>query len=215
MNESSGPEVEAQNLPPHDIHPKDALPAQAARREGAEQWYNAGDVRYTIRSMEGRDLETVEALDQMSFSMPWPHRAYAYELNENPMSLLWVAEAEFNGGERRVVGMVVVWLVLDEAHIATLAVHPDLRGRGIAARLLKTALSGAIEHNMIIATLEVRIGNHTAQHLYQRFHFEIAGRRVRYYRDNNEDALIMTVEGLGPAYLAWLEKDGWQSGGAL
>ena len=41
--------------------------------------------------------------------------------------------------------MIVVWLILDEAHIATIAVHPDYRGQGIAQELLSTALEGAIQ----------------------------------------------------------------------
>lgn len=175
-------------------------------------------MQIAIRTMQASDLETVEALDRMSFTMPWPRSAYSYELHENPMSMLWVAELTGStdstalttnpGQAAQVIGMVVVWLIIDEAHIATIAVHPELRGQGIARQLLKTALLGAIERGMLSATLEVRVSNEPARRLYQRFKFEEVGRRPRYYRDNNEDALIMTVEGLGPAYRDWLERDG-------
>jgi ribosomal-protein-alanine N-acetyltransferase len=103
--------------------------------------------------------------------------------------------------------MVVVWLIVDEAHIATLAVHPDYRGRRIARRLVKVALKEAILRGMNQATLEVRANNLAAQNLYRQLGFEIVGNRPRYYRDNNEDALIMTVSGLGQSYLDWLEKE--------
>jgi ribosomal-protein-alanine N-acetyltransferase len=143
----------------------------------------------------------------MSFSMPWPVSAYNYELNENPLSLLWVAETGSPDHDRRIVGLVVIWLILDEAHIATIAVHPDYRGQGIARRLVRVALKEAILKGMGEATLEVRANNLAAQNLYRRFGFEIVGQRPRYYRDNNEDAIIMTVSNLGQAYLDWLEKE--------
>jgi ribosomal-protein-alanine N-acetyltransferase len=57
----------------------------------------------------------------------------------------------------------------------------------------------------------VRVSNLAAQQLYRRFHFEIVGHRPRYYRDNNEDALIMTVNHLDHRYLEWLESGGYQS----
>ncbi len=159
-----------------------------------------------IRPMELKDLEPVQSIDRASFSMPWPSSAYKYELNENPLSLLWVAEASSPASQAKVVGMIVVWLILDEAHIATLAVRQDYRGRGIAQCLLRVALAAAIVKGMRLATLEVRAGNLIAQRLYRRFHFEVVGSRLRYYRDNNEDALIMTVSGLDDAYLQWLES---------
>ena len=141
--------------------------------------------------------------------MPWPESAYRYELFENQGSLLWVAEAFEPGGFQRVVGMVVVWLIMDEAHIATIAVHPDYRGQGIAQDLLCAALIESIEKGMRHSTLEVRARNLAAQRLYHRFRFELAGVRPRYYRDNFEDALIMTAHGLDENYLKWLKEGGW------
>jgi ribosomal-protein-alanine N-acetyltransferase len=110
-----------------------------------------------------------------------------------------------------VVGVIVVWLVLDEAHIATLSVHPDYRGHGIGQALVATSLAAAIRKKMVSATLEVRAGNQVAQQLYKHFHFEVAGRRPRYYRDNNEDALIMTINHLDSVYLQWLESEAWKT----
>ena len=92
--------------------------------------------------------------------------------------------------------MIVMWLIVDEAHIATIAVHPDFRRQGIAARLLITALLNAFQNQMIQATLEVRAGNQAAQVLYQNFGFTVVGVRAHYYRDNHEDAWIMTLSPL-------------------
>lgn len=156
--------------------------------------------------MNSHDIEQVNAIDQASFSMPWPKRAYEYELTENPNSRLWVAEVSHPDGSKRVAGMIVLWLILDVAHIATLAVHPDLRGQGIAKYLLATALRAGIQNGASEATLEVRASNKTAQVLYRLFCFKVVGRRPHYYQDNKEDAVIMTVDSLDDEYLAWLER---------
>jgi ribosomal-protein-alanine N-acetyltransferase len=171
----------------------------------------AGDTTILIRRMQAADLEQVQAIDKISFTLPWPESAYRYELFENQRSLLWVAEAFEPGGSQRVVGMVVVWLIVDEAHIATIAVHPDYRGQRIAQELLCAALVESIEKGMRNATLEVRAGNLAAQRLYRRFRFELSGVRPRYYRDNFEDALIMTTHKLDENYLLWLKDGGWKS----
>jgi ribosomal-protein-alanine N-acetyltransferase len=156
------------------------------------------------------DLEQVHAIDRASFSIPWPENSYRYELLENSRSLLLVAEADAPGGAKLVVGVVVAWLIEDEAHIATLSVHPDYRGQGISRELMAAVLIEAIHRGMQMATLEVRANNYIAQTLYRRFRFEVFGRRPRYYRDTNEDALIMTIEGLDENYLKWLEHDEWK-----
>jgi ribosomal-protein-alanine N-acetyltransferase len=164
----------------------------------------------SIRPMHAGDLVQVQTIDRISFSMPWSNRAYYYELYENPNSLLWVAENRGEDGCCEVVGMIVIWLILDEAHIATLAVHPDFRRMGIAYQLLQTALIAGIQKGARSATLEVRAHNTIAQGLYHHLGFEIVGHRPRYYRDNDDDAIIMTASDLGPAYQAWLENQGWQ-----
>ncbi len=142
----------------------------------------------TIRPMEDADIPAVQALDRQAFALPWPPSAYAHELHHSPHSRLWVAEVE-----GQVVGFIVLWLILDEAHVATLAVHPDFRRRGIARRLLETLLTAAREAGARLATLEVRAGNLPAQALYRHYGFREVGRRPKYYTDNGEDALIMTV----------------------
>lgn len=142
-----------------------------------------------IRPMRLEDLEAVVTIERLSFTLPWSERAYRYELTENAAARLWVAE---EAGQ--VVGMLVLWLILDEAHIATLAVHPAHRQRGIARRLLLQALRSAWQEGARQAFLEVRQSNLAAQRLYQQLGFEISGRRPRYYRDNNEDALLMTLK---------------------
>ncbi len=166
------------------------------------------------------DLPQVLEIDRISFSMPWPASAYRYEVKENPASLKLVAEIQPDETIKqdespgsRVVGMIVVWLILDEAHIATIAVHPAYRRLKIAARLVTAALIEAIQKGMQEATLEVRASNLSAQKLYRKFGFELVGIRPRYYKDNHEDAYIMTVKPIGADYRAWLSGDAGLSGG--
>jgi len=104
--------------------------------------------------------------------------------------------------------VIVVWFIIDEAHIATLAVHPSYRGFGVAKCLLTTALKSALDKGMKLATLEVRANNHAAQALYRHFGFENVGQRRRYYRDNNEDAIIMTLNHLDNSIILITEKCG-------
>ena len=165
-----------------------------------------GNLEVLIRPMQATDIEAVTAIDRISFSLPWPERAYQYELNDNPASLLWVAEINPSEAERRVAGLVVAWLILDEAHIATLAVHPDFRRNGIGESLLLTVLEDAFLKGASQAMLEVRASNSAAINLYRRFGFEIAGRRLSYYRDNNEDAVLMNLGLLDQAYIDRMRK---------
>ena len=92
------------------------------------------------------------------------------------------------------IAMCVVWLVVDEAHIATIAVHPQYRGQGIGKLLMDHILQDAVRRGLLSALLEVRAGNQVAIQMYRQFGFEEVGRRPRYYQDNHEDAVLMTLE---------------------
>lgn len=139
-----------------------------------------------IRTMNAADLRSVDELDTISFSLPWPPKAFEVEL-ANPGARCWVAESE-----GQIVGALVFWRVLDEAELATLAVHPSFRRRGIARKLLQTAMDAASTDGARTYHLEVRAGNEAAQKLYEAFGFEAVGRRPKYYKDNGEDAILMT-----------------------
>jgi len=89
-----------------------------------------------------------------------------------------------------------MWVMVDEAHITTFAVHPRWRRRGIGERLLLALLDLAIDRRAREATLEVRLSNLAARRLYEKYGFRPAGIRPRYYSDDGEDALIMTTEPL-------------------
>jgi ribosomal-protein-alanine N-acetyltransferase len=144
-----------------------------------------------IRRMTVEDVPAAHAIDISSFTLPWPERSFRFEVTDNPAARCWVAEL---GG--RVVGMLVLWMIIDEAHIASLATHPEYRQQGIAKQLLVEALDNAYAEGARTAFLEVRAGNDVARRMYQKFGFDEVGRRERYYKDNNEDAILMTLKRL-------------------
>ncbi len=149
---------------------------------------------YRVRAMTMQDLGPVQEIDRLSFSLPWPESAFTYELSDNKCSCNYVVEEENGNGLHQVVAMAVVWQIVDEAHIATIAVHPQMRGQGLGKLLLTHILSDAQQQGMLSALLEVRAGNLVALQMYQQFGFEVVGRRPHYYQDNQEDALLMTLD---------------------
>ena len=142
----------------------------------------------SIRKMMVEDIPTVVALDKISFSLPWPERSFRFEVTANPASRCWVAEVD-----ERIAGMIVAWLFVDEVHIATLATNPEFRRQGIAQKLLSHVLKLAMKEGAVSSFLEVREGNLAAQEMYRKFGYKESGRRPRYYKDNNEDAILMTL----------------------
>jgi len=143
------------------------------------------------RRMMLEDVPAVHGIDLQSFSLPWSERSFRYEMTDNPVARGWVAEMD-----GRVVAMLVLWQILDEAHIATIATLPEFRRRGIGERLLIEALMAAREEGARRAFLEVRAGNLAAQKLYKKYGFTAAGVRPHYYKDNNEDAILMDLDDL-------------------
>ena len=141
-----------------------------------------------VRKMIHADLEQVIEIDQVSFSLPWPKRSFQYELDENFTSRCWVADVD-----GRIAAMMVGWMIIDELHVATIATHPDYRGQGIGKKVLVHALLAARKEGVIRAFLEVRQTNETALNMYRSLGFVEDGRRKEYYKDNNEDAILMSL----------------------
>ena len=148
-------------------------------------------MNYTIRKMTMDDLEQVVAIDQASFSLPWPARSFQFELTDNPASRCWVVDLD-----GRIAGVAVAWLIVDEIHIATIATHPDFRRQGIGKNLLLHTLRSAKAEGAVSSFLEVRESNEAALEMYRKFGFVKSGRREGYYKDNDETAILMSLESL-------------------
>jgi len=110
------------------------------------------------------------------------------------------------GGDR-LVGMAGIWMMVDEAHVVTIAVRKSHRHRGLGEWLLISLIGLSMQLRAKYVTLEVRESNTTAQALYGKYGFTKAGIRRKYYADNGEDALIMTTCELdSPSYLERLQR---------
>ena len=147
-----------------------------------------------VEPMRMGDVGAVLEIERLSFSSPWPAFAFEQELTANRLAHYRVVRLG-----ARVVAFGGIWLMVDEAHITTFGVHPDHRRKGIGRRLLLQLAEVALELGSARMTLEVRLGNEPAQALYRSFGFAVNRRRVAYYSDDGEDALVMTTPDLaGP-----------------
>ena len=140
-----------------------------------------------IVPMNADHLEDLERLERICFSRPWSKRMLGEEL-ENQCAAFLVAEDE-NG---TVLGYAGLLVMLDEGYITNVAVFPEYRRLGVAAKIIEVYMNFAAANNLAFLTLEVRSSNEAAIALYRRFGFEEVGRRKNYYDLPKEDALILT-----------------------
>ena len=132
------------------------------------------------------DVSEVAAMEQVCYSDPWPESAFM-GIHENPAVHFSVARDPKGG----LAGYVVAWFVADEGEIANLAVQPGQRRRGVGRALLDAVLTDAASRGTSTLYLEVRESNTAARELYGSRDFVEVGRRKRYYRSPQEDALIL------------------------
>ena len=141
-----------------------------------------------IGDMTLADVESAHEIERLSFATPWPAYAFEQELRGNQLARYLAAHAG-----ARLVAFAGLWLMVDEAHVTTISVHPDWRRQGIGRRLMVALLELAVDIGARRMTLEVRPSNAGARALYEEFGFVVAGRRPGYYSDDGEDALVMTT----------------------
>jgi len=163
----------------------------------------------SIRSISPPVLPAVLELDNLCFGKLWTLEAYQREIdspNSELLGLFLEKNQDKEGTEENtydlelttydLLAMGCFWAILDEAHITLLAVQPNYQGRGLGRALLWGLMQAACDRALERATLEVRASNQPAISLYSKFGFQLAGRRRRYYKDTNEDALILWQSGL-------------------
>lgn len=165
-----------------------------------------------IKPLTSELLPAVLELDRLCFGGLWTMDGYQRELASPNSDLLGLSIASLREGEQEnftlspphpltpsphsPIGIGCLWAILEEAHITLLGIHPDYRGQGLGMAMLHALLREATNRQLERATLEVRVSNHLAISLYQKFGFQEAGRRRRYYQDTDEDALILWRSGL-------------------
>ena len=142
-----------------------------------------------IVPMNADHLDEVAELERICFSVPWSRNMLAEEL-DNLLSAFLVALDDND----KVVGYAGVQIILDEGYITNVAVRPECRRQGVAAKLLQVFLDFAKANKLAFLTLEVRASNYDAIALYGSRGFRSVGRRKNYYEHPKEDAIIMTLE---------------------
>lgn len=144
-------------------------------------------MEYQIIPMTPAQLPQAAALERACFSHPWTEQALAEDLDNELLTLLAAV-----GEDGTLLGYGEVRTVLDEGTLERIAVAPQFRRHGAAEALLRRFLDDG-RGKLAFLTLEVRAGNVPAIGLYEKLGFEVVGRRRNYYREEGEDALLMTV----------------------
>ncbi len=142
-----------------------------------------------VRTMQAADIPAVMDVEHAAFDRGWAATSFQRELADNRMARYVVLEVDAT-----IVGFGGVWLMVDEAHVVTVAVRPDYRRHGFGRLLVHGLVQLAGCCGMLAATLECRVSNAAARALYSQYGFYEVGNRPRYYQDNQEDAVIMTTE---------------------
>lgn len=140
--------------------------------------------------LEEAYLPAILEIENKVHGAPWSEKSFRNEI-DHPYGVFRVALLK---GE--VVGYAGLWLLVDESHVTTVAVHPNYRRQGIGRKLTIEILLIAKERQISAATLEVRAGNQAAITMYEKLGFESVAVRKKYYPDNQEDAIVMWLYGL-------------------
>lgn len=139
-----------------------------------------------VRRLAYSDLPAVIAIERRSFPTPWSLAMFVLELSK-PSGICLAASAS-----DELLGYVVCSRYDQVWHLMNIAVAPEARGTGVAGQLMRRLIDEG--RGALPFTLEVRVSNHGAIGMYERFGFRSAGVRPRYYHDNGEDALIMWLD---------------------
>ena len=155
-----------------------------------------------IAPMRRRNVRSVLRIEQQVYPRPWSHSLFLSELALRMTRAYFVARVG-----RDIVGYAGLMMTAEDGHVTTIAVDPRWHRHKIATRLMVALAREALARNAQNLTLEVRLSNLAAQHLYRRFGFAPVGVRKNYYQETNEDALVMLVHEVGgPEYAALLNS---------
>ncbi|MDS3862051.1 GNAT family N-acetyltransferase [Thermosynechococcaceae cyanobacterium BACA0444] len=146
----------------------------------------------TLAPLTLAQVPAAVALDQQSLGGVWSQAQYTLEIN-NPISTLlgcYTPDAQTPLTEIPLWGLGCSWGIGAETHITLLAVSPEKQGQGLGTLLLWALLKLGLQQGRAWATLEVEADNQAALGLYQKFGFQEAGQRPKYY-PSGTDALIL------------------------
>jgi ribosomal-protein-alanine N-acetyltransferase len=156
---------------------------------------------YTIKPMISADIPAVTELEQSAYQTHWSKRDIHREIEQNQFAynfVLWK--------DSILIGVCGFWLLANEAHITTVAIHPQWQRQQLGDWLLLHLIIEADNLGADVVTLELRRSNYRAEALYHKYRFEKVGYRAHYY-DDGDDALILTTPPLAsPNYRAAIQK---------
>ena len=147
---------------------------------------NEPDREFVIRSMEIDALEKVLEIERNSFSFPWTYNLFFRELTLNKYANYFVLEKE-----KKIIGYLGLWLMRNDIHITNIAIAKEFRRKGYGGKFLKFVEEKAAVQGIKKISLEVRKSNHIAQNMYRKFGYKVMKIWRNYYREENEDALVM------------------------
>ena len=142
---------------------------------------------FLLRPLTRADLPAAAELERACFSHPWTQGQLAADLENDLLTLLGACSPEGS-----LLGWAEVRTILDEGTLERIAVAPQYRRQGVAEALLRRLMEDG-KDRLAFLTLEVRAGNAPAIGLYEKLGFQAVGRRKNYYREEGEDALLMTA----------------------
>ena len=152
--------------------------------------------RLEISEMVLEDIPDVMRIETLCFQTTWPQNAFYNEIEENKLAHYYVGRVG-----ARIVAYGGIWVILEDSHITTIAVHPEFQGLKYGEQMFLRLLDQAIERGASWITLEVRESNTVAQNLYRKYGFTVVSNRHAYYSDNRENALVMWAGNVkGPLY---------------
>jgi ribosomal-protein-alanine N-acetyltransferase len=146
-----------------------------------------------FRRVEAGDLARLMEIERAGFRHPWSEAQLRAEL-QNAWSVPLAAMETGPGGAERMVGYALIWMVHDEVHVLNVATDPAERRRGVARALLHEVAAQGRARGCRLATLEVRRSNEPAIALYRSLGYCQVGVRPRYYAEEGEDAILMTLD---------------------
>ena len=186
----------------------------------------AGAASIAVRPLTRDDIAQSAEIERDAFPTMFPPTPFARELKNRRASYLVAAVSDpgfapqpytdrstlsrwlgavawwrgrppaWQPGQDYLVGFLGIWYSVDEAHIVSVGVRREYRRRGIGEMLLIAGIEQAVARRIEVVTLEVRVSNHAAIGLYSKYGFAERGLRKAYYKDNREDALIMTTDSI-------------------
>jgi ribosomal-protein-alanine N-acetyltransferase len=150
-----------------------------------------------IRFASAEDLAGLIALERSTAEAPhWAEAEYAAIAADSSdgtvRRCVFVAEAD-----DRLLGFAVGKVILSAGHgvgeIESVAVDATARRFGVGRALCAAVVTWCSDQGAVEMELEVRAGSSGAITLYEGLGFVAVGRRGRYYRNPEEDAVLMQL----------------------